>query len=78
LSRLNISDDGSHCAVCGTVNSKSGCVGYTGDPTWIFVIPDSTIYTQENDAITLSDCGGGVDKAKPARAVDYRHDKPMP
>jgi hypothetical protein len=68
----SVNEDGSLYAVCGTVNSKNGFGGYTGDHIWIFVIPENAVYTEEsgvNDAMALRDCAGGVHKAKARRTA---------
>lgn len=77
-------EDGSLYAVCGTVNSKNGFGGFTGDEAWIFVISENAVYTQETgvtDAMTLRDCAGGVHKATARsnhRAHSARHMNNIP
>jgi hypothetical protein len=59
--------DGSLYAVCGGVNSKNGFGGYAGEQVWIFVIPTSTVWTEETGAthaMIKHDCTGGTHYSK--------------
>lgn len=59
----SLNANGSLYAVCGGVNSKNGFGGYTGEQTWIYVLPKNIIYTQETGvtaAMVRRDCTGRV------------------
>lgn len=62
-SGYSFNSDGSLYAVCGAINAKNSFGGYVGRQAWVYVVPKSTVYTQERGltkAAVFHDCTGRV------------------